>query len=299
MDWLFYALLAPAVYAVVVYIDKYILERQIKDYRGMPIYGGIAAPIFGVLLWFITGFPILDLQNTALILLTGVLTIFGAATYFKALSNDEASKITILFQLTPVIVLVMSYLFLREGISSIQLFGFLLILFATIGAEFNKGDFKIDWSSSLFLILVTDFFWASSFVLFKFVVGEYSFSEVVSFESFGMGIGGLILFTFVPSIRKAFLKTNKALAKKVLAFVFLNEGVFVLAKLCTFYAISLGSVALVEVVAGTQVFFAIFYGWILTRIAPKIFQEDISKKGLYQKLAMGSFVLLGLWLINS
>src|SRR3990167_11444305 len=111
MNWLFYALLAPAIYAVVVYVDKYILEKQIRDYRGMPIYGAIAAPLFGVLLSIITGFPILDFKNTLLILFTGILTIFGAATYFKALSNDEASKITILFQLTPVMVLIMSYLF--------------------------------------------------------------------------------------------------------------------------------------------------------------------------------------------
>jgi len=33
-------------------------------------------------------------------------------------------------------------------------------------------------------------------------------------------------------------------------------------------------------------------------IAPKIFQEDISKEGLYKKVAMGSLVLLGLWFIN-
>lgn len=298
MNWLFYALLAPAIYAVVVYVDKYILEKQIRDYRGMPIYGAIAAPLFGVLLSIITGFPILDFKNTLLILFTGILTIFGAATYFKALSNDEASKITILFQLTPVMVLIMSYLFLKENINSTQFFGFLLILLATFGAEFNKKKFKLNLSPTLLLILITDFFWALSFVLFKFVVGEYSFSEVVSYESFGMGIGGLILFTLFPSIRKAFIKTNKGIKKRILGFVFLNESIFVLAKLCTFYAISLGSVTLVEVVAGTQVFFAIFYGWILTVIAPKIFQEDISKEGLYKKVAMGSLVLLGLWFIN-
>jgi drug/metabolite transporter (DMT)-like permease len=298
MNWLFFALLAPAIYAIVVSFDKYILERQVKDYRGMPIYGAISGTLFGFLLWVITGFPILDFYNTILIIFTGVLTIFGAATYFKALSNDEASKITILFQFTPVIVLILSYLFLKEGINSVQLMGFLLILFATIGAEFNKKQFKFGLSSSLILILITDFFWALSFVLFKFVVGEYSFSEIVSFEGFGWGIGGVILWLFFPSIRNAFVKTNRAMGKKIVSLVFLNESIFVLAKLCSFYAISLGSVALVEVVAGTQVFFAIFYGWVLTTVAPRIFKEDISRVGLYKKILMGILVLAGLWLIK-
>ncbi len=29
MNWLFFALLAPAIYAIVVFIDKYIIEKEI------------------------------------------------------------------------------------------------------------------------------------------------------------------------------------------------------------------------------------------------------------------------------
>lgn len=298
MNWLFFALLAPAIYAIVVDIDKYIIEKHVKDYRGMPIYGAIAGTIFGFLLWIVAGFPVLGFWDTLLICSTGILTIFGAAFYFQALSKDEASKITILFQLTPVLVLILSALFLNERLTQTQYIGFLLILFATLAADLIGKKVNLFLSSSLFLVLATAFFWAISFVLFKFVVGEYSFSQVVSFESFGWGIGGLILWYFFPAIRKAFLKTNRAIGKKVLAFVFLNESIFVLAKLLTFYAISLGSVSLVEVVAGTQVFYAVFYGWVLTPIAPKIFKEDISKEGLLKKILMGSLVLIGLWLIK-
>lgn len=298
MNWLFFALLAPLIYAIVVDVDKYILEKEIPDYRGMPIYSAMAASIFGIILWVTTGFPILSLRDSLLIILTGMLTVWGLATYFKALSDDEASKVTIFFQMTPVIILVMSYFFLKEAISFNQFLGFLLILFATTFISVGKKGIALSLSSSFFLILFTDFLWASAYVLFKFVVNANSFSRVISYESMGIALGGLVLYVFFPSIRKSFLKARKKIKKRVFGFIFLNESIFVLSRLCTYLAISLGPVALVEVVAGTQVFFAILYGAILTLLAPKIFKEDISREGLVKKLAMGGFVLIGLYLVR-
>lgn len=298
MNWLFFAILAPFIFALSVDIDKYILEKEISDYKGMPIYSAIVAPIFGVLLWIFTGFPILSFQDTILIIFTGMLTIWGLASYFKALLSDEASKITILFQITPVMTLIMSYLFLKDGLTFNQLVGFALIFLATVGVSFNKKETGFNLSSTFFLILLTDFLWALAYVLFKFVVDGSSFSKVVSYESFGIGIGGLVLYLLFPSIKEAFLKTNKKIAKRVLVLVFMNEGLFVLARLFTYLAISLGPVALVTVVGGTQVFIAIMYGWVLTLIAPKIFKEDISKKGLTKKISMAMLVLIGLWFVQ-
>src|SRR5690348_5887469 len=114
MNWLFFALLAPFVFAIVVDFDKYILEKHVSDYKGMPIYGSIVASIIGLILWVVTGFPTLLLKDAILIVLTGMLTIWASAIYFKALSSDEASKITILFQMAPILTLVMSFIFLKE-----------------------------------------------------------------------------------------------------------------------------------------------------------------------------------------
>src|SRR3989344_8973735 len=137
MDWLFYSLLAPAVYAVVVFIDKYILEKRVADYRGMPIYSSVVAGIFGALIWVVTGFPSLSFGDSLVVLFTGILTIFGLAFYFKALSKDEASKITILFQLTPIITLLLAFFLLNSEVSMTQLVGFFIILFSTISISFS------------------------------------------------------------------------------------------------------------------------------------------------------------------
>lgn len=298
MNWLLFALLAPAIYAAVVFVDKYILVKEVKDYRGMSIYSSIIASIFGCIIWIATGFPFLNFQDTSIILFTGILTTFGAALYFNALSKGEVSKITILFQITPLIILILAYFLLKESITSNQLLGFILILISTIGVslEKRKGNFKL--SSTFILILLADLFWALALVLFKFVTETNSFAKIVSFESWGIGLGGVILYYFFPSVREAFLKTNKKLKKRVLGIIFINESFYLLGRLLTYFAVTLGPVALISVVGGTQVFFAILYGFLLTTIAPKIFQEDISREGLFKKIILGGLVLFGLWLVR-
>lgn len=298
MNWLLFALLAPAIYAAVVFVDKYILVKEVKDYQAMPIYSSIIATVTGSIIWILTGFPLLSFQDTLIILLTGILTIFAAAFYFRALSDGEVSKITILFQLTPIMTLILAYFFLGESMTIYQLFGFILILIATIGVSLNKGQKNFKLSSTFGLILISDLFWALALVLFKFVTETNSFAKIVSFEGWGIGLGGMILYQFFPSVKKAFLKTNKKLKKRVLGIIFINESFYLLGRLLTYFAISLAPVALVSVVGGTQIFFAILCGFILTIVAPKIFQEDISSEGLFKKIVLGGLVLFGLWLVR-
>ncbi len=298
MNWLFFALLSPAIFAVNVLVDKYILEKEIKDYQSMPIYSSIMAFVFGILLWIITGFPIISLQDTILVLLTGMLTLWGAAFYFRALADYESSKIMILFQTQPIVTLVLAYLFLKDTISMSQLVGFFIILGATIGVSLEKSKTRFKISSAFILIICANFFWATASVVFKFVVDSTSFSKLISYESLGMALGGLILYIFFPSFNKAFKKTQKGLRKIVLVVILTNEGAFSIGRFFVYLAISLGPVALVNVVGGTQVFYGILFGLILTLIAPKIFKEDISREGLYKKIVMSTLVLLGLYLVQ-
>lgn len=298
MNWLFFALLSPAIFAINVLIDKYILEKEIKDYQSMPIYSSIMAFVFGVLLWFITGFPIISFQDTILVLLTGMLTLWGAAFYFKALADHESSKIMILFQTQPIITLILSYLFLNDTISPSQLLGFFIILVATIGVSLEKNKTKFKISSVFILILFANFFWAIASVVFKFVVNQSSFIKLVSYESLGMALGGLVLYSFFPSFKKAFKKTQKSLRKIILAVILTNEGLYSVGRFIAYLAISLGPVALVNVVGGTQVFYGILFGLILTQIAPKIFQENITKVDLTKKIILAILVFIGLYLVK-
>lgn len=286
--WILYSLLGTAIFVVVVFVDKYNLSKHIKDYRGMAMYSAIVGLVVGTLLWIINGFPILDLRDGLLVILTGILSIFGAAIYFYVIQREHGSKVIFLFQLVPIFVLVLAAVFLKEEVTLRKLLGFALILIPSLIVSSNEdGKLKLDLGKNTLLILLVDFLTAISAVLFKFVVDAGSFSKVVAYESWGWAIGGAILFTFIPSVRKAFIETTKALKKQALTLIFVNEFFYIASKLLLFLAISLGSVYLVNVITGTQVIFGVLYGVILTLIAPKFFKEDVTKSGLLKKILLG------------
>lgn len=298
MSWLFFAVLSSAVYAVTNFVDKYILEREVKDYRGLTVYTTLASFTFGILYWTFTGFPILGAQDAILVMGTGMLTIWGLSLYFRALSIEETSTVIILMQLVPVITLLMSSIFLGERISAAQVIGFILILAAVTGVSVKKTHLKMKFSKALLYILLADICWAAANVLFKFVVSTTTFSQLVPYESLGIAAGGVILYLLFPTVRDTYRITKNSLSKIGFSFIFINELIFVTAKILGYYAISLGPVSLVGIVSSTQVFFGIYYGWILTLLNRELFKEDISASGIIKRIFLAIVVFGGIWLMQ-
>lgn len=301
MNWLFFALIAPALDTLILYIDRYIIEREIPDYRGLPVYSAIVGLIAGTFYWMITGFPVLNLRDGLIIISTGVLSIWGLAIYYKALSLEETSRIIIFFKAIPIFILVLSFLFLRETITLKQFLGFIVILTSVVGVSLKATEKKhvsSFLSTGLGLILLVDVLWAVSAVLVKFAINLNSFAKIVSYESWGVGLGGIALYFLFPSIRMAFHKTRKSVRKVALIILFINESIFLLSKAITFYAYSLGPTSLVSVIGGTQVFYGILSGFLLTKISPKIFHEDIGHKTLQRKLFFAAILIIGIYLVS-
>ena len=298
MNWLFFALLGPAIYVIINFIDKYIISRKIKDYSAMPIFGSITGFVIGLLFWALSNYPILQPFDALILILSGVFTIWGTVFYFKALSSEEASNVVLFFQAIPLMVLVLSIIFLHESLTTVQGFGFLIILAATTYALKKTGGARFRLNKALILVLIADAFWAVAAVLVTLAINANSFTEILSYESWGIGVGGLILYLFFPKKRRAFHKTVQTAGLKIIFIVFANEVVFVIAKSVTYYAYSLGPTAQVSVLGGTQVLFGVLYGWFLTKKFPKIFKEDIRRSTLIKKFILAIFTVFGILLIT-
>lgn len=298
MTWLLFALLAPLIYTVVNFIDKYLVSRVVKEHDAMPIYTSLAGFLAGTVFWVVTGFPKLALFDGLIVILTGILTAWSLIVYFKALAIEDTSNVILFFQMFPIISLVLSSLFLHEAITSIQLGGFVLVLVATILVSVKKKKKHFHFSKGFLLILVYDLLYALSGVLIKFAINANSFSKILSYESWGVGLGGFMVFIFFPSVRKAFRKNLKKIKKRAVGVIFLNESGFILAKSLTFLAFSLGAVALVAVLENTQIFYGIFLGYLLTKMIPKVFKENIEKKELLKKIFASVILFFGILLMK-
>ncbi len=295
MHWFLSALLSAIGYAVVVFVDKHIVSNKLKDYRGMPIYTTIAGVIAGTTFWVVFGFPVLSFRDAILLLLSGVFTIWAAYTYFKAISLEEASYVNILMQTMPIFVIVSAFFFLKETISIKQLIGFIIIFVSLLPISYKKTKKKFSFSAGFWLMIVSNIFWAISVLLVKFAIDANSFTKILSYESWGVGIGGALLYVIKP-VRQSFHRGLRTAGVNVLTMVFLNEGMFILSKALQFLAFATGPVALVSVVGNTQAFFGIIYGGILTIVFPKYFHEKIQRKDFVKKIlsAIGLFIGLSL-----
>ncbi len=297
MNWIVSALFAQSVITVVIFIDKYIVSKEVNDYRGMPIYTTIMGFVAGAVFWIISGFPILALRDAIIVIATGMLTIWAAALYFEAVSLEDASKLTLLFQMSPAFTLIMAVLFLKENISFSQLLGFVLIFGAAIWVSVEKGNQKFKLSRTFWLILIVDLMWAVAAILIKFALDANSFAKILSFESWGLGIGGTILYFGFSSIRDAFHESIRTVRRRALGIMFANEGIFVIAKSINYFAYSIGPAALVSVVGSTSVFFGILYGLVLTLFVPKLIKENILTEEMSKKLFAAIMLISGLWLV--
>lgn len=298
MSWLVYALLAPLIFTVVNFIDKLILEKHVHNPLSMSPYIAIIGFFSGCVLFVLTGFPLPPIQDVAIVMFTGILVSFGALIYYRALSMEETSKIIVLIQIQPVMVLILSFLLLHETITAFQFVGFVLILGAAITLSVKRGMGGIQFSKILWMLLIINFIWSLSVVLFKFVANDGHFERFLPYESWGFAFGGLLIFLFVRSVREAFRASFRTISKGALATIAVNEMIFLCAKLLTLAAVALGPTALVSVLGGTQVFFGIVAGWILTLLVPSIYKEQIARNDLIRKGAVALVLFAGIACIN-
>ena len=117
MNWVVLSLIAPVITALVIFVDKYVVEHKIKDSLGMPVFSATTAFLFGSLVWLVTGTPTLSPYNTFIVLLSGFVSMQAYALYYYALARSHAGYIIATMQTTPIFTLILSALFLHDKLS--------------------------------------------------------------------------------------------------------------------------------------------------------------------------------------
>lgn len=298
MNWVLLALLAPFIYAVNVFIDKYLISSKIRDYRGLPIFGIFLSIVVIVFFWLVSGVNITFSLDSLLVILTGVLTIWGFSLYLEALIKEETSLVIILLQLTPVMVLLLSYFILGEMMTVKQLIGFGLLLISSLLVSVKKEKSRMKFNRGVVFILLADLCWAATYILIKFTSNSLEFASLIIYESMGVVLGGVLLLIFFSQIREAFLKIVAKVKKPVIGIIFLNEALYLGAKILTYFAVTLGPPVLISIIGSTQIFYGILLGVILTLVVPKVFKEDLSRKSLVRKVSLGLMAFVGVILVS-
>jgi uncharacterized membrane protein len=298
MPWLFFAIAAPALFAVTNFIDKFIIEKHVEDIVALAIVSGGISFIFGFIILAIMHFPFLGWEVVLLILLSGALGELALLPYFKAMKLDDASRVLPLFQIIPFLILLLAYLFLGETLTGGQLFGFCFILLGGFLLSLKKLDLKVfSLRPSFWYMILSSSLYAAGAVIFKFVVTPGNFWNIIAYEILGGGLVILALALYNPYRVRAIKVARRATGSLWGAFV-ANESVYLAARLSVSYAFALAAVALVSVLNGFQPLFALLYGVILSLWFPRILKEDIKGSTIALKVVSIALIFVGLWFVT-
>jgi len=296
---IFFSILSPAIYGINNYIDKFFLTKYNISPVVISIYTGIYGFLFGIIILFLTGVYSADLKSLLIIISSGFFANINVLPYLKALENDEASRIAPLLQFIPIFVLILSFIFLGEMMQIKQYVGSLLIIVGAFLISLQKLDFKVfNLRPSFWYAMLSSFLFGVSMVLYKFGVQEIPFWHTLPYEGFGMALGAIAICLYRNN-KKNFINETKKFNKNVYILISVSEAIYLLAQYTAYFAASLISVSIVNVLGGFQPVFVLIYGIILSLWFPQILKEVVSKKIIVQKIVSIAIIITGLYFIFS
>lgn len=296
MPWYLYAAVTPVLYSVTNFVDKFLIEKKIKDPIAITALSGLVSGALGILLGIFTGFKYLGLTQTALLLIAGLLLIFYLLPYYKALKLEDTSRVVPLFQFIPVFTLILSTIFLKESLSPKQTIGLLLVVSAGFILSAEKIEGKIFRPrKALWFMLLSGLMYGCVGILFRYVVRESDYWTTLSWNYIGTGLGAILLL-LLPKIRLS-IKSQVREIKSSLVIINANNGIAILADMSGAYAISLATVPLVNIIGGIQPLVVLILGLILSVWFPQIIKEDIRKVVVAHKLISILLIFSGLYLV--
>ncbi len=296
-SWIVFVLAAQLIWSVTSIIDKVVLSRNyIKNPFVFVVFNGLMN-VLAVFLIPLVGLEKLSWFNFSMALLFGVSFSLGLVAYYKAVQSDEISKVVMLFNLEPIMILALSMIFLGEILTRNRLIGFFLLLGAAILVSYHKIEGKFKLSKVFYLMLVSGILASIGFVAAKYVYNSASFwSAAIWLRITSMSA---MLALLAPSIREEFREVfieNRKKARNLLIFkMVIDFSAFVLLG----FAIVQGPIALVNVLTVALLPLTVFALTLVTSgYLPHIIKEKIDKSSIFRKIVAIVLIIAGIVFIN-
>lgn len=294
--WIVYSILDGALNAVTNIIEKYVVDKHVKDTNILVIIGGVIVFAIGAILFIILGLPLVPLSSALPILLAGIFLAWYLIPYLQALTLEDASTVIPLFAFVPVMTLLLSAFFLKEILTTKQFIGFFIIFAGGITLSIERGGKGLAWIKPrkvFILMMLSCLLFSFSSILFKFVTFRIDYWTTLTYEYFGVGIGTFLFFGYLVLSNNVKWRVH-GLTPIVSVIFILDKLIEIAGQAFGAYATTLAPIALVGVLSSTQPFFVFLFAVILSIWFPRIIKEDLSRKVVLTKLVAMLVMFVGI-----
>jgi len=300
MNWFLIALGAPFLWAIVNIADNYLVSKYSQKEKertsgGLVLFSSLIGLFVAFFIWFfVSGVFNISLLDKILLLFTGGLTIIWIIFYLYSLEIEEISSIVPWFLVVPIFGYVLGYIFLGETLTLFQIIGSVIILFGSILISIDFGGERKRFKKKMvFYMVCACLAIAISGVTFKFVTIDGSFWISSFWEYFGLGIFGLLIYSFIPKYRREFHFMNRTGGKKIFLINIVSEFMSITGNLMTNFALLLAPITMVFLVSSFQPAIVLILTIIGTKFLPHIIKENISRRALIPKIIAICIMILG------
>lgn len=297
MAWIFIALLNPLFHAVTNHFDKYLLSKYFKEVQAgsLVIFSALFSLILlPLVIYLAPDFLNVSLGHALLLTVNGMLIVTAIICYLYALDQDEASFVVPLFQMIPILGLILSFLFLGEVIAFEKIIaGFIIILGSAI-LSVNIQNKRLHLKKNVVLLmLAASLCYAINIIIFKSIAVDNGFWKSLFWDLSGKVLLGCILLAFVGSYRRSFVSVLSTYRMKFFLLNGINEFLSISGDWCLAFAALSAPIFFVQTISTIQPIFVLIFGFILTTFFPHIGKETLERKVLLQKLAGILIVIAG------
>ncbi|MFA5048008.1 MAG: GRP family sugar transporter [Patescibacteria group bacterium] len=296
MSWLIVIVIAYFLNASSTVIDKFLLSKKIPNPAVYAFFISALSLLGVVLIPF--GFKAVSGTQVVISLVTGVVFAFSYLFMFKALNENEASRITpFMGGLQPIFVFFLAWFFLDEKLSAWAILAFGLLIFGTLVLSWQKETSakKIKSShKSYILAIIATFLFAVAYTLNKYVFVEQGFITGFVWIRIGTFLGAM-LFLISPRNLKDIIKEIKTPKKQSSLLFVIGQSAGALSFILVSYAIAISkSVAVVNASRGLEYVFLLLIVITLAKRYPKLLSEKLTPKILIQKISATVLIVAGL-----
>ncbi len=313
--WILIALLGHASNGVAFIIDKILLQNAFKrsaTYAGLV---GILSFLALILIPWVEIWP----QGLTLFwaVFSGIAFTTALWSFFAALSRGEASRVVpVISAFIPMLTLAGTTLFLHERLTATELFGFSLLVLATIVLSYGKANERLS-RQALLLSGLSALLFAATSVSIKAVYDNVGFlSGFVSTRAVA-ALTAVIIVTIIDrmageeiklifGLKKAKKSSSgkstgtadfKIKPKTAALLAILGQTMGGLGYVGVQYAMSLGSAAIVNALQAMQFALLVIVAFILKSKAKTLLGETLTRNIILQKAAALIIMAIGLGLI--
>lgn len=293
--WLFYAFLAPLLFAIVNVFDKFLRDKHLSTFT-LAVFVGLGG--FWVLA--LTPFVELSLSQSVVAagLMVGAFFFLSAFPYFQALAIEEASRVIPLWALEAPMVLVLAFVFLKERLVVSDYIGFVLVVVGGFLVLTKKLSDVLKPSKAFFLMLLASSLTSGGIILSKWLYSETSYWTVQFLMGLGTGSAALLTLLVLGEERKKFMSELMKLKKATVLQLGFRQLTITAGFLVFGLALMTGSASLSTALVQLAALFVFIIATALSHWWPNVLKEASDKKTLLTKAVAIAMVIAGVFAIN-